>query len=133
MTRSVVVDSVPRMILDGIGSLICSPTFLSDNQQLVSFLNGADHSNPPMWNIKTFTQSFINNCSRCNGCIFKIDRKMNITAHLLAAQAYKLSPQKRPHLQVQCSNANHVNSCPVKTALQSVIGDLFTNIAARCC
>jgi hypothetical protein len=36
------------------------PFFLSDNQQLVSFLNGTDHTNPPQWEIKPFTQTFIN-------------------------------------------------------------------------
>jgi hypothetical protein len=37
-----------------------SPIFLSDNQQLVTILNGSDHNHPPIWNIKSFTQSFIN-------------------------------------------------------------------------
>jgi len=31
-------------------------TLLSDNQQLVHFLNGADLSNPPVWRIKPYTQ-----------------------------------------------------------------------------
>lgn len=36
------------------------PFFLSDNQQLVSFFNGTDHANPPHWDIKPLTQTFIN-------------------------------------------------------------------------
>ena len=63
------------------------PFFLSDNQQLVNFFNGKDHNNPPHWEIKPFTQSFINNTSRNNARIFKIDRKLNTTAHVLATQA----------------------------------------------
>lgn len=34
------------------------PSFLSDNQKLVSFFSGKDHSNPPQWEIKPFTQGF---------------------------------------------------------------------------
>jgi len=40
------------------------PFFLSDNQQLVNFFNGKDHANPPHWDIKPFTQSFINNIKK---------------------------------------------------------------------
>ena len=32
--------------------------FLSDNQQLVQFLNDVDQGNPPDWRIKHFTQVF---------------------------------------------------------------------------
>ena len=35
-------------------------TFLSDCEQLVQFLNAADHSNPPDRRIKHFTQLFSN-------------------------------------------------------------------------
>jgi hypothetical protein len=35
---------------------IRQPTFLLDNQQLVTFLNRSEHSNPPCWEIKPFTQ-----------------------------------------------------------------------------
>lgn len=36
------------------------PSYLTDNQQLVTFFNGSDLSTPPDWAIKPFTQSFIN-------------------------------------------------------------------------
>jgi hypothetical protein len=38
---------------------IPSPIFLTDSQQLVTF-NGSNHSSPPLWDIKHYTQKFIN-------------------------------------------------------------------------
>ena len=35
-------------------------SFYTDNQLLVNYLNGADHSRPPSWDSKPFTQKFIN-------------------------------------------------------------------------
>jgi len=58
--------------------------FLSDNQQLGAFFNGNDHTNPPHWEIKGFIQSFINHSSRNNANIFKVHRKLNTTAHVVA-------------------------------------------------
>ena len=63
---------------------ILYPKFLSDNQQLVAFFNGNDHTNPPHWEIKGFIQSFINHSSRNNANIFKVHRKLNTTAHVVA-------------------------------------------------
>lgn len=60
------------------------PIFLSDNQQLVTFFNGNNHTNPLYWEIKRFIQSFINHLSRNNANIFKVHRKLNTTAHVLA-------------------------------------------------
>jgi len=64
------------------------PFFLLDNQQLVSFFNGTDHANPPHWDIKPLTQTSINITSAIGGKIFKIDRKLNLTTHVLGQQAY---------------------------------------------
>jgi hypothetical protein len=58
------------------------PIFLSDNQQLVPFCNGSDHTNPPHWEIKRFTLCFINHSSSNNAKIFKVHRKLNTTAHV---------------------------------------------------
>lgn len=60
---------------------------ISDNQQLVNFINGNDHDNPSQWEIKPFTQRFVNNTSSNNARIFKIHRKLNTTAHALATEA----------------------------------------------
>lgn len=34
------------------------PTFISDYQQLVNFIHAKDHSSPPLWSIKNYTQTF---------------------------------------------------------------------------
>jgi ribonuclease HI len=39
---------------------LTSINFLSDNEQLVKFLNSSDHFHPPDWRIKHFTQMFSN-------------------------------------------------------------------------
>lgn len=85
--------------------------FLSDNQQLVNFFNGNDHNNPPQWEIKPFTQSFINNTSSNNARLFRIDGKLNTTAHVLASQVNS-SNRTSLDLLSTCTNPAHVNSCP---------------------
>lgn len=112
---------------------IQQPFFLSDNQQLVSFFNGKDHINPPQWEIKPFTQIFIINTSRNNARTFKIDRKLNITSHILGTQAFNSSNSNSHELVTTCTNPFHVNSCLSLTAINSVLGDSFTLIAASCC
>lgn len=104
------------------------PFFLSDNQLLVNFFNGKDHTNPPQWDIKLFTQSFINIISANEGKIFKIDRKLNITAHVLASQTYKSTVRTSDEFHATCTNPLHVNSC--LAAINSVLGESFTLIAA---
>jgi hypothetical protein len=73
---------------------IQSPFFLTDNQQLVSFFNENDLTTPH-WEVKPFTQSFINHISSINVKIFKVPRKLNTTAHVLASQALN-SPSSTP-------------------------------------
>ena len=48
--------------------------FLSDNQELVHFPNASDHSNPPNWKTKHFTQLFIDFTEQSSTRIFKIQR-----------------------------------------------------------
>lgn len=106
------------------------PLFLSDNQRLVTFLSGNDHTHPPAWNIKSFTQSFVNHSSKVHGRIYKIQRELNKTAHTLATQAFRSISLSCTEL-VNCTNASHGDSCPTKEALLSVTGDVFTSIAAQ--
>jgi len=109
------------------------PYFLTDSQQLVTFFNGADHSNPPRWDIKPLTQAFSNIISENGGRIFKIDRKLNTTAHVLAHHAHQLYGTDLTAFQANCNNPHHVTSCPMMTAINYVLGDYFTLIAASCC
>lgn len=43
-----------------------APIYLTDNQQLVNFYNRTDHSSPPHWSIKFYTQKFNNHNSTNN-------------------------------------------------------------------
>jgi len=58
-------------------------TFLTDSQLMVNFFNGSDLSSPPHWDIKPFTQRFINAAANTNVQVLKIDRSLNVTAHIL--------------------------------------------------
>lgn len=49
--------------------------FLTDNQELVHFLNSSDHSNPPDWRIKHLTQLFINFSQNRDTTTFKIKKE----------------------------------------------------------
>jgi hypothetical protein len=53
-----------------------SPTYLSDNQALVTLLNGSDFSSPPDWRVKTFTSNFITANEGRHHSTFQIGRKL---------------------------------------------------------
>jgi len=59
---------------------------VTDNQQLVTFFNGTDHSTPPCWDIKPYTQRFINNTCNRNSRVFKVARSLNTTFSLMASK-----------------------------------------------
>jgi hypothetical protein len=94
--------------------------FLTDNQQMVRFFIGSDHSTPPQWDIKPFTQKFIIITAGTNSKVAKIARNLNATAHSLAHQAFRSAPAERRHVNILCSNCSHASSCPTRVALQSV-------------
>jgi ribonuclease HI len=78
-------------------------TFLSDCQQLVQFLNASDHTNPPDWRIKHFTQLYCNLAQNRNLRIFKISRTLNTTADTLARQALSNTGHQGSGIVSQCS------------------------------
>jgi hypothetical protein len=106
------------------------PSVLTDNEQLAIFFNGQNYQNPPRWEIKPHTQSFINSCLSRGRKVYKICRSNNTTAHLLANQARQCS---RHSAEFNCTNSQHVNNCPLRTALNSVLGAHFTLLAVSCC
>lgn len=112
---------------------IHAPTFLLDNRQLVTFFNGKDIDNPPHWEIKLFTQSFINLMSNRNSKILKISRKLNTTAHILATQALQSMNSQYSWCHFTCSNHCHIDGCSTMERLISVIGEGFTILAVSCC
>jgi hypothetical protein len=114
-----------------------SPNYLSDNQQLVSFFNGTDHSSPPDWRIKNFTHQFMNYNKQNNFKIFKIRRQANQTAHLLAKQAFAANHPRPSALDpLYLYKHDSCKSVPCRGTeepLHSEPENLVTLIAARCC
>ena len=64
--------------------------YLTDNQLLVNFFNSNSLSTPPDRRIKPLTQDFIHSLEANQIKVYKIAREINITAHSLAKQAYRL-------------------------------------------
>jgi hypothetical protein len=116
-----------------IDSLNLNINYLSDYEQLVHFLNEADHSNPPDWRIKHFTQMFSNHARTRESKIFKINRRLNTTADALSRQATEDSTTQNTNLELSCSYEHHVLQCTLTQALQSVDFNAVTILAARCC
>jgi ribonuclease HI len=81
--------------------------FLSDNQQLVNFLNNPNPDDPPDWRIKYYTQTFINLSNATAHRVHRIKRDQNCTADTLAM---KSSTQLHPStiFTCTCSYAAHV-------------------------
>lgn len=98
--------------------------FLSDNQQLVHFLNASDQANPPEWRVKPFTQMFTNSTTNTNKTIRKIHRSQNQTADTLAPD--RLFHSLPISLTVSCS-------CSYGVALSSALLNHVTLLSAACC
>ena len=107
-----------------------STTFLSDCPQMVDFLYQNDHTHPPEWWMKLFTQQFINCSTRRHSQIFKIPRNLNSTADSLAKQGLSDSAST---LQPICSYLHHHHQCPLLVALPSVHMQAVTILSASCC
>lgn len=108
-------------------------SFLTDCQILVNFFNSSDLSSPPSWDIKQFTQRFLNAVANSNRQVLKVERSLNTTAHSLATQAFKLSDIQCNQAKFSCSNVTHVSGCPLSAALQFINWDPYSLIAAACC
>ena len=66
-------------------------SFLTDSQLLASFFNGSDFDSPLQWDIKPYTQKFLNATANYNWKVLKVQRDLNVTAHVLANQAFRSS------------------------------------------
>lgn len=100
-------------------------SFLTDNQALVNFFNGVNLDNPPHWEIKPFTQSFLNEVSNKQIQVLKIARNLNTTAHSLAGQAFRHPVEGPGIFTISCTNGNHAKRCPLSEALQSIVKLLY--------
>jgi hypothetical protein len=95
-------------------------TFLSDSQLLVHFLNAPDQNHPPDWRAKPYTQMFMNAAQVRQGKVFKFDRSMNTTAHVLARQALATSALTDATFQPVCSYAMHDTQCSLLETLSDI-------------
>jgi hypothetical protein len=112
---------------------LCHINFLSDNQELVQFINTTDHSNPPDWRIKPITQLFLNYTQQRSTRTFKIKRCLNETADTRARQALRDLESFTPPSSCTCPNSDHYHLCTLSDALQSVTIDSIMVLTARCC
>jgi hypothetical protein len=94
--------------------------FLSDNQQLVHFLNGSDLSTPSDWRLKPFYPDIMNSSHQRSTSILKISRNHNQTTDLLARQALSDLDSNLMHQSYVCFNPAHVDQCPLPLAIQLV-------------
>ena len=117
-----------------LNQLQCSPTtILSDNQQLVHFLNGSNLSNPPDWRINQYTQVTTNLLTGSNLAVRKIKRNQNRMADSLARQAlYALQSNQLQHSNT-CTNPSQDNDCPVLRAINAVTINSVMVLSTSCC
>lgn len=108
-------------------------SFFTDNQQMATFFNGASHVLPPRWDIKPYTQRFLNLTEGYSWKVLKVHRDLNKTAHILASQAFRASMSSTTNIQISCTNEEHVQSCPLREALNAVSWENFFLVAASCC
>lgn len=106
--------------------------FLSDNDQLVRFLNALDQTHPLDWRIKHFTQVFSNHTAQAGARILKIQRSENHTADVLARQALSICTTAST-LACVSSYIAHASQCPLSMALQSVTLKYVRLLSAYCC
>jgi hypothetical protein len=90
VTSVIMAEAAAMALVAWITSLlhIRNTHFLTDNQLLPNFFNGSDLCSPPHWDIKPFTQRFLNAVANSNCRVHKIHRSFNTTAHLLATQSF---------------------------------------------
>lgn len=94
-------------------------TFHTDSGILQQFIDSQDHSHPPDWRMKPFTQFFINFASKSGATILKIPRSVNIIADSLAKTALLLADTVHQPSSLTCSYSSHCNLCPLSSSLSS--------------
>jgi len=123
------------LVSDILNQLQCrNTTILSDNQQLVYFLNGVNLSNPPDWRIKPFTQFTANLLSGTSSQVHRIKRNQNQMADSLAKQTLQALTTNQPAYTGTCTNSSHGNNdCPVLRAINDVTINSVMVLSASCC
>jgi hypothetical protein len=108
-------------------------SFFSDCSQLVQFLSSQDHSNPPDWRMKNFTQEYDTSFVTIHSKLYKINRAQNLEADSLARLAVSLASTVHQPLSLDCSYGVHETQCPMFQALISVTMHSVWLLAASCC
>jgi hypothetical protein len=123
--------ALAALITDKLG--LRQVTFLSDNQQLVNFLNNQDQTNPLQWRIKYYTKIFCNSTAPRNTRTHRIHITQNQTADALARQA--LVESQLPcslGFICTCTSAAH-ERCTLQEALQFVTLNSVRLLTTSCC
>jgi hypothetical protein len=108
-------------------------SFFSDCRQLVQFLSSQDHSNPPEWRMKNFTQEYDTSSVTIHSKLYKINRAQNLEADSLARLAVSLASTVHQPSSLDCSYGAHETRCPMFQALTSVTMHSVWLLAASCC
>ena len=108
-------------------------TILSDNQQLVHYMNGPNLDNPPDWRIKPLTHMAANALQESSTVMRRLGRRQNQMADLLARQAFTDRQYDHNHCNVACAYEPHVHECPLHTVLQLVTINSVMVLTASCC
>jgi ribonuclease HI len=95
-------------------------TVLSDNKQLVQFMNGPDLAHPPDWRIKPLTQLISSKVIGTTTQIRRIKRDQNQMADSLARQALRAIGTELHTFQGVCAYEAHDHECPLLVALHNV-------------
>lgn len=93
-----------------------SYNFFTDNQIMANFYNSTDPSNPPHWNIKSITATFLQAMKDSQFKVHKIPRAMNSTANALAHQAFN-SNSVSTVFSCNAAHHRHLDQCPIQMAL----------------
>jgi ribonuclease HI len=108
-------------------------TVLSDNQQLVNFINGSSLHHPPDWRIKPLTQIAANDLQGTSVAVRRIRRQQNQMADLLARQALRECHNHQQACNFICAFDAHANECPLSLALNYVTINNVMVSTASCC
>jgi hypothetical protein len=99
---------------------IPASTFLTDNQQLATYVNNTCNTQIPCWDAKFYTHTFCNAGFGKNFTVNKISRNINITTHVLASQA-RSQCNAPSGVSISRKNSSHVSSCPIRDAIDLVL------------
>lgn len=109
---------------------ITEASFISDSQQLVTYINSNSTTPIPRWDAEFYTQNFYK--QNKNFKVYKIPRILNTTTHVLVTQA-RTHQHFVSNIGINCHNYCHISSCPIRDAPDHVLWDNLSHVAVSCC